>query len=35
MENKSEELVQRIQVAVTPWMSDITEKRMFGVYCNL
>ncbi len=35
MENKSEELILRIQVAVAPWEEYITKKRMFGGYCVL
>ena len=35
MENKSEELIQRIKNAITPWNDDITDKRMFGGYCTL
>ncbi|PKA84230.1 TfoX/Sxy family transcriptional regulator of competence genes [Ulvibacter sp. MAR_2010_11] len=35
MENNSEELVRRIRVAVLPWTSHITEKRMFGSACFL
>jgi TfoX/Sxy family transcriptional regulator of competence genes len=35
MKNKSEELVKRIRVAVAPWSSHITEKKMFGGYCSL
>ena len=35
MENKSEEIIQRIQLAVAPWNENITQKRMFGGYCIL
>ena len=35
MENKSEELIQRIRVAVIPWAEHISEKKMFGGYCVL
>lgn len=35
MENKSEEIIKRIQVALLPWNENITGKRMFGGYCNL
>jgi len=35
MQEKTEELVRRIRVALKPWGPDITEKRMFGGYCFL
>ena len=35
MQEKTEELVRRIRVALKPWWNDITEKRMFGGYCFL
>jgi len=35
MQNNSEEIVKRIRVAVKPWGTHITEKRMFGGHCTL
>ena len=31
----SEALIRRIQVAILPWASHISEKKMFGGYCFL
>jgi len=31
----SEELIRRIRVAVLPWASHITEKKMFGGHCTM
>jgi len=31
----SEEIVRRLKVATLPWVSHITEKKMFGGYCML
>lgn len=31
----SEEIVRRIKVATLPWVSHMTEKKMFGGYCML
>ena len=31
----SEELVNRLQIAMLPWTAHITEKRMFGGHCFL
>ena len=32
---KSEDLIQRIKVAIQSWTPHITEKKMFGGYCFL
>ncbi|MFC7357134.1 TfoX/Sxy family protein [Jejudonia soesokkakensis] len=31
----SEEIVRRLRIAVIPWTSHITEKKMFGGHCML
>lgn len=35
MQEKTEDLLRRIRVALKPWEDDITEKKMFGGYCFL
>ncbi|MAZ72983.1 MAG: hypothetical protein CMC70_07525 [Flavobacteriaceae bacterium] len=32
---QSEEIVKRLKVAILPWTSHMTEKKMFGGYCLL
>ena len=31
--NQSDELVRRLQTAIIPWSSHVTEKKMFGGHC--
>jgi len=33
--NTSEEIIRRINIAVLPWSSHITSKKMFGGHCTL
>ena len=33
MDEKSYDIVKRIQAAISPWKENITEKRMFGGHC--